>query len=50
MNKCLAGHLAVAFVIVALDRRWLGRIAKAMYQPAIRHLMAGQPSFLAAWA
>lgn len=50
MNKYLAGYLAAAFVIVALDMLWLGYIAKAMYQQAIGHLMAEQPRLLAALA
>ena len=48
MNKYLAGYIAVALVIVALDMLWLGLIAKTMYQQAIGHLMAEQPRLLAA--
>jgi len=48
MNKYLAGYLAVALVIVALDMLWLGLIAKTMYQQAIGHLLAEQPRLLAA--
>ncbi len=43
MNKDLAGYLAAAFVIVALDLLWLGLIAKAMSQQAIAHVVAEQP-------
>jgi len=48
MNKYLAGYLAVALVIVALDMLWLGLVAKTMYQQAIGHLLAEQPRLLAA--
>jgi uncharacterized membrane protein len=50
MNKCIAGYLAVALVLVALDMLWLGVIAKSTYQQAIGHLMAEQPQVLAALA
>jgi uncharacterized membrane protein len=43
MNKYIAGYLAAAVVMVALDMLWLGVIAKTMYQQAIGHLMAEQP-------
>jgi uncharacterized membrane protein len=48
MNKYIAGYLAVALVLVALDMLWLGVIAKSTYQQAIGHLMAEQPKVLAA--
>jgi uncharacterized membrane protein len=48
MNKYLAGYLAAALVMVALDLLWLGVIAKPMYQHAIGHLMAEQPKVPAA--
>ena len=50
MNKYLAGYLAAASAMVALDVLWLGVIAKAMYQQAIGHLMAEQPRLPAALA
>ena len=50
MNRYVAGYLAVALVIVALDMLWLGVVAKTMYQQAIGHLMAEQPKVLAAIA
>ena len=50
MNKYLAGYLAAASAMVALDVLWLGVIAKAMYQQAIGHLMAEQPRIPAALA
>ena len=50
MNKYLAGYLAAAAAMVALDVLWLGVIAKAMYQQAIGHLMAEQPRIPAALA
>jgi len=48
MNKYVAGYLAAALVMVALDMLWLGVIAKSMYQQAIGHLLAGQPRLWAA--
>jgi uncharacterized membrane protein len=48
MNSCVAGYLAAAFVMVALDMVWLGVVAKTTYQQAIGHLMAEQPKILAA--
>jgi uncharacterized membrane protein len=48
MNKYLAGYIAAAVVMVALDLLWLGLVAKTMYQQAIGHLMAEQPRLLAA--
>ena len=50
MTKYLAGYLAAALVMVALDMLWLGVVAKAMYQQAIGHLMAEQPRLPAAVA
>ena len=50
MNKYLAGCLAAALVIVALDALWLGLIAKSTYQQAIGPLMAEQPRLNAALA
>jgi uncharacterized membrane protein len=32
MNSYVAGHLAAALVMVALDMAWLGVVAKTMYQ------------------
>lgn len=48
VNKYVAGYLAAALVMVALDMLWLGVIAKAIYQEGIGHLMAAQPLVLAA--
>jgi uncharacterized membrane protein len=48
MNKYLAGYLAAALVMVALDILWLGVIARTLYQQAIGHLMAEQPRLLVA--
>ncbi len=48
MNKYLAAYLAAALVMVVLDIRWLGVVAKTTYQQAIGHLMAEQPKVLAA--
>lgn len=50
MNKYLAGYLAAALVMLALDMLWLGVLAKTLYQQAIGHLMADQPRLLAALA
>lgn len=48
MNKHLAAYLASALVLVALDKLWLGMVAKTTYQQAIGHLMAEQPKVMAA--
>jgi uncharacterized membrane protein len=48
MNRYVAGYLAAALVMVALDMLWLGVVAKTMYQQAIGHLMAEEPKVLAA--
>ena len=48
MNRILAGYLAVAMVLIALDMLWLGVVARSMYQQAIGHLMAAQPRVWAA--
>ncbi len=45
MNKHLAGYLATAAVMVALDMVWLGAIARTMYQQSIGHLMAEHPNW-----
>ena len=50
MNKVLAGYVAAAVVLLALDMLWLGVIAKATYQQAIGHLMADTPNVAAAVA
>jgi uncharacterized membrane protein len=50
MNKYLAGYLAAALVMVALDMLWLGVIAKTLYQEGIGFLMAEQPKLVAAVA
>jgi uncharacterized membrane protein len=50
MNKFLAGYLAAALVMLALDMLWLSVIAKTMYQQAIGHLLAEQPRLLPALA
>ena len=50
MNRYLAGYLAAAAVLVALDMLWLGVIAKATYQQGIGHLMAKTPNVAAAVA
>ncbi len=50
MNKHLAGYLAAAFVLVALDMLWLGLIATTMYRQGIGHLMAEEPRLPAALA
>jgi uncharacterized membrane protein len=50
MNRYLAGYVAAAAVLVALDMLWLGVIAKATYQQAIGHLMADKPDIAAAVA
>jgi uncharacterized membrane protein len=48
MHKYVAGYLATALVMIALDMLWLGVIAKAMYRNAIGHLMAEKPNVSAA--
>jgi uncharacterized membrane protein len=48
MNRYVAGYLAAALVMVALDMLWLGVVAKTMYQQAIGQLMAEEPKVLAA--
>ena len=48
MNKYLAGYVAAALVMVALDMLWLGLLAKTTYQQGIGHLMAEQPNIAAA--
>jgi uncharacterized membrane protein len=50
MNRYLAGYLAAAFVMVALDMAWLGVIAKPIYQQGIGHLLAEKPDVYAALA
>ncbi len=48
MHKYLAGYLAAALTMIALDILWLAVIAKPLYQQGIGHLMAEQPKLLVA--
>jgi uncharacterized membrane protein len=48
MNKYLAGFLATALTMTALDMLWLGVIAKPMYQQEIGRLLAERPKIMPA--
>ena len=48
MNKYIAGYVAAALVLLALDLFFITVIAMPVYQRGIGHLMATQPSLPAA--